>query len=107
MSKAVIAVDFDGVLSTYSGDPTRPPGPPVPGALEFIEDALKRGAGVVVFSSRSRDDIEKWLDRHGFPAMPVFYKPPVVAVIDDRAVRFTGDFRGLWKKAWESPWWKQ
>lgn len=29
---ATIALDFDGVLSHYHGDPTAPPGPPIPEA---------------------------------------------------------------------------
>lgn len=103
---AMIAIDFDGVLSLYNGDPSQPPGPPVPQAREFVEKLRKRKLEVVVFSSRDRETIAQWLVEYGFPSLQIFYKPPVVALIDDRAVRFRGVFTGLSRKIWERPWWQ-
>lgn len=101
-----VAIDFDGVLSLYAGDPDQPPGPPVPQAREFVERLVRRRLEVVIFSSRDQGTIARWLEQHGFPALPIFYKPPVVAVIDDRAVRFRGRFAGLLREIWEPPWWQ-
>lgn len=101
-----IALDFDGVLSLYQGDPAQPPGPPVPEAKDFVERLRKQGLEVVVFSSRDADTIQQWLREHGFPPLPIFYKPPVLALLDDRAVRFHGTFAGLTHALWERPWWQ-
>ena len=101
-----IALDFDGVLSLYNGDPDAPPGPPVPQAREFVEKQILRGLEVVIFSSRNTETIIQWLQKHGFPPLPIFYKPPVVALIDDRAVRFHGTFDDLTHHIWEPPWWQ-
>jgi hypothetical protein len=101
-----IAIDFDGVLSLYTGDPAQPPGPPVPRAREFVEQLRKRGLEVVIFSSRDREVIAQWLVANEFPTLQIFYKPPVVAVIDDRAVRFRGVFTGLLRQIWDRPWWQ-
>ena len=101
-----IALDFDGVLSLYTGDSAQPPGPPAPDAKAFVERLRKKGLEVVVFSSRDSDIIRQWLQEHGFPPLPIFYKPPVLALIDDRAVRFQGTFTGLTKAIWEHPWWQ-
>ncbi|HXG22456.1 MAG TPA: hypothetical protein VNN62_25720 [Methylomirabilota bacterium] len=102
-----VALDFDGVLSLYHGDPSQPPGPPVPGARDFVEQLFRRGLDVVIFSSREQEAIAQWLHTYGFPALPIFYKPPVLALIDDRAVRFRGTFAGLTKAIWERPWWQE
>jgi len=101
-----IAIDFDGVLSLYQGDHEQPPGPPVPQAREFVEQLSKRGLDVVIFSSREKKTISQWLQEHDFPPLPIFFKPPVLALIDDRAVRFHGTFSGLTKAIWERPWWQ-
>jgi|SoiMethySBSTD1v2_1073268.scaffolds.fasta_scaffold1135281_3 hypothetical protein len=101
-----IAIDFDGVLSLYNGDPDTPPGPPVPQAREFVEKLNKRELEIVIFSSRDKSVIAQWLQEYDFPSLPIFYKPPVLAVIDDRAVRFRGTFDGLTRNIWEPPWWQ-
>lgn len=101
-----IALDFDGVLSLYCGDPAQPPGPPVSQAREFVEKLMNRGLEVVIFSSRDKKIIAQWLHEYDFPPLPIFYKPPVLAVIDDRAVRFQGTFTGLTNAIWERPWWQ-
>lgn len=106
MKAMSVAIDFDGVLSHYSGDPSQPPGPPLLGARQFVEELLQQGVEVVIFSSRDQETIRQWLHTHDFPALPIFYKPPVVAIIDDRAIRFEGEFRGLRQQLWQPPWWK-
>lgn len=100
-----IALDFDGVLSQYDGDFSHPPGPPVLGAKQFVEQ-LQKKATVVIFSSRDAAIIRPWLARYGFPPLEIYYKPPVLAIVDDRAVRFRGSF-DLSQEIFEKPWWQK
>lgn len=72
-------------------------GGPVPGALEFVTEAVKHFT-VVIFSTRSctiegRNAMEAWLDAHGFPKCDIATsKPPCHVHIDDRCITFTGTF---------------
>ena len=99
-ARNTIALDFDGVLHQYRNGWTGhvPEEPPVPGALEFVQYLLLRGWTVVVYSARAKqqegaDGICRWLDQHGFPPLHVAVgKPTASAYVDDRAVRFDGDF---------------
>jgi hypothetical protein len=95
----IIALDFDSVLHQYSKwtGPT-PEEPPVAGAQEFVRSLVDDGFEVVVFSHRAattagKEGIIEWLVEYGFPAMDVSdRKPPAEVFVDDRAVRFEGDF---------------
>ena len=110
MSRKTVCLDFDGVLNTYDGwrgeDELFEPRP---GAVEFVHALRERGYTVAIHSTRDLDRITNWLLDHGFPA-PVRMcwanpdlsegagvvvcrqKPPAVAYIDDRAIRFRGDY---------------
>jgi hypothetical protein len=93
MYKPTICLDFDGVIHSYTSGwqgATSIPDPPVPGAKEFIEEALEHFT-ICVFSSRSaqyggRSAMEKWMKEHGFPEGVEFpaTKPPAFLTIDDR-----------------------
>lgn len=102
MRKA-ISIDFDGVLHDYSGGWTgyKPEGGPVPGAVEFTSDLQDQGFQVIVSSCRALTDlgrryIREWLDDNGF-RMEFMHvtaeKPHAEFYIDDRAIRFEGDFK--------------
>lgn len=91
--KPKLLVDFDGVLHRYSrgwADGTAYD-PPMPGALDAVGDLLAQGYEVVIFSTRPAEQIHPWLLRYGFPVglRVTDRKEPAVALIDDRAVRFT------------------
>lgn len=76
--KPILCLDFDGVLHSYTSGwkgATRIPDPPVPGALEFVIQALDRFT-VAILSSRShawggRRAMKRWLLKHlidaGYP----------------------------------------
>ncbi len=104
-----IAVDFDGVIHTYSRgwqDGTIYD-PPIPGALEGLRTLMARDA-VFVFTSRNTEQVADWLFEHGEfnitweppgEAICEFWnvrdrilvtnrKLPATAYLDDRAVRF-------------------
>lgn len=90
-----IALDFDGVLHSYSSGWTgpKPMDAPVPGALALVEALKARKYRLVVFTAR--DDVAavgEWLKQHGFPAMTVTQtKPKAALYVDDRGLRFDGN----------------
>jgi hypothetical protein len=71
MAKPILCLDFDGVIHSYSSGwkgAAVIPDPPVPGALEFIREALTRFE-VHIFSSRSHQwggkrAMKRWLYDH-------------------------------------------
>lgn len=101
MHSTTIGVDFDGVLNSYL---TRVgldkqfllPDPPVPGALEWVEEMLQYFNVVVftcrVFSPEGKDAVIKWLHRHHFPPLEVTGEKPIASLyIDDRGFLFLGN----------------
>ena len=105
--RRTIAVDFDGVLHSYTSPWTKPwevHDGPTPGAVEFVTHALER-FDVVVFSARAGDDrgrkaIYEWLAKHLAPAdsVRIFVtstKPQAHVYLDDRGWRFEGTFPTL------------
>jgi len=129
VGQPILAIDFDGVLHSYSSGwqgPRNIPDPPVEGSIEWLEDLLGCpdyfGIGprykdfrVMIFSSRSRyiggrRAMKKWLVKHGldvnylelikFPLM----KPPAFLQIDDRAIAFNGQFPTVKEMKAFKPW---
>lgn len=89
----VIGVDFDGVIHEANDgwkDGTIY-GKVMPESIRVINKFIHKGYEVVVCTAR--DDIGpviKWLDNNGFPKVRVTNKKiPCLAMIDDRAIRFT------------------
>lgn len=87
-----VLVDFDGVIHRYSrgwADGTAYD-EPMPGAKPSLALMEFHGYEVVIFSTRPAEQIVEWFEQWGFPAYRVTnVKEPAVALIDDRAVRFT------------------
>ncbi|MDX3019889.1 hypothetical protein [Streptomyces acidiscabies] len=99
-----IAVDFDGVIHTYSRgwqDGTIYD-PPMPGALDGLRALMEQDA-VFIFTTRPAIDVAMWLENHGFSTRFDFdgtfwndrgvllvtnRKLAATAYLDDRAVRF-------------------
>ena len=101
MGKPAIALDFDGVLHSYSAGWTGlvPDQGPVPGALEFVQLLIEKGYEPVVISTRAlldkrgAEEIRQWLSRNGFPSLRVSHKKlDAELYIDDRGYRFEGNF---------------
>jgi hypothetical protein len=94
-----VAVDFDGVLHSYTSGWTGalPQDPPNDGALDFIQSILDAGYLAVIYSSRASNiggeaAILAWLRHWGFPDLPITNKKPMaIAYVDDRAVAFTNN----------------
>lgn len=93
--RRTLALDFDGVLHSYTRGWTGPvpEDPPEPGAAEFAR-RMAETCDLVCLTTRADTGeggtaVESWLHRHGFPPMAVTdRKPPAVAYVDDRAVRY-------------------
>ena len=96
-----ICLDFDGVIHSYQhgwqGEAIISD-PPVH-KVDLAIKELRRDYRVVVFSSRCRTDegvaaIEAWLKKHNIEVDEVCrHKPPALVYVDDRAVRFSGDWQ--------------
>ena len=118
MARTVV-FDFDGVIHSYTSGwkgETNIPDPPVPGIQEALKEIHDAGYEVVVVSTRcktvlGRMAIENWLDMYGMTQevdKVCKEKPPAVAYIDDRAIRFDGHPETLLKKIKNfQPWYKK
>lgn len=121
MSKRwTVAVDVDGVLNSYTSGWQGAdvlPDPPVPGAIEWLEEIIK-DFDVAVCSTRAAtragcDAIRAWLIKHGLSQQTADAlsiepgKPPALLYVDDRGWRFTGDnFPTAQQIHQATPWWK-
>lgn len=113
MAKPILCVDFDGVIHSYergwqNGEIY---GTVVPGFFEWVEQ-VRDHFKIVIYSSRSKDDegvtaMGFWLHQQrndwiksggqGNPTEPLAIeftneKPPAFLTIDDRAIRFEGNW---------------
>lgn len=96
-----ICLDFDGVIhsnqSGWQGE-ANIPDPPIHKVDVAIRN-LRKDYRVVVFSARCRKEegcvaIENWLAKHNIEVDEVCrHKPPAHVYVDDRAVRFSGDWQ--------------
>jgi len=117
--KPILCLDFDGVIHSYTSGwkgVSNIPDHPVPGAIEFIEEACKHFT-VAIVSSRSSDykgltAMRAWLS-HKLPDK-VFdqlewptNKPPAFVTIDDRAITFTGEWPSIKSLKEFKPWYQK
>lgn len=123
MSKPILCLDFDGVIHSYTSGwkgARNIPDPPVPGALDFMGEALAAGWDVVVHSSRARyfggiSAMRAWLRKHAGSQWDcmgaslcdvrfVRWKPPALVTLDDRALLFKGIWPDLDELKVFKPW---
>lgn len=98
--RRTICLDFDGVIHSYrtgwSGIESIPD-PPIHGTQRAVQ-RLRQDYRVVVHSARcstpeGRAAIERWLAKHNIEVDEVAeHKPPAMVYIDDRAIRFQGNW---------------
>lgn len=90
-----IGVDLDGTLAHF--DRWRGPrhiGLPIPAMAKRVHDWHARGVEVRIFTARASrpeliPDVQKWLDRHGFPPFAITNQKDfgMVELWDDRAIQ--------------------
>lgn len=111
MNRLTIAVDFDGVLHKYDGWK----GPehldePYPWAQEFLERCNELNYEVMIHTTRDRALVEGWLAKHRLINLVsgiMNEKPPAIAYVDDRGVRFDpNDMDKVFSQIIKYPWWK-
>lgn len=121
-TRPILCLDFDGVLHSSSSGwrgASIISDKPVPGAVEFLNEAT-REFDVHIFSSRSNQDggikamrtwLEivvyenlgvrpYWLDLINWPTE----KPPAMVTLDDRAITFTGEWPSIETLLAFKPW---
>jgi hypothetical protein len=127
LHRPILCLDFDGVVHSYTSGwkgAANIPDPPVEGAFAFILGAL-RDFEVHIYSSRSHQAggikaMRDWLYEHGggayyeSPDGPGLesvkfpnHKPSAMVTIDDRAIRFTGEWPSMDEIKNFKPWNKQ
>lgn len=99
--KYTVAVDFDGVLHSYTSpwvDASVIPDPPVAGAADWL-NAIREDFEVVIFTTRGncdegREAVRWYLGEAGVrdaaSLVVTHEKIPALVYIDDRALRFDG-----------------
>lgn len=124
----IIAVDFDGVIHSYTSGwkgAHNIPDKPTDGAIRWLYSAVQLDTvKIVIFSSRARTwrgrrAMKQWLYKHGkhlyFPDafdngirdIPITdKKPSAVVTIDDRGWRFEGKFPTIDTLLSMQPWYK-
>jgi hypothetical protein len=109
-----LAIDFDGVLSAYTGwkGEMAPLDPPLPGAIDFLNECLDHGFAVVIFTTRPEQLVHEWLQVHAPPEVSMVVqitntKPPAWLYIDDRAFLFTGAYPSIDEINSFKAWWQK
>jgi len=113
MLKFDISIDFDGVIHSYKSGwkgVAIIPDAPNPGAIDWLNMLTDEGVKWCIFSARNLEQegppaILNWLEQNGcnisnlnlrdhFPSQ----KPDAKLMLDDRGLRFDGDFSVLTPK---------
>lgn len=98
--KPIICLDFDGVFNNYKGFDGSNIGAPREGIHEFLEK-LSEDYNIIILSVRRYPDIIRWLKEHDLKRYVhdvTCIKPPALVYLDDRCLRFDGDFDEAYKE---------
>ena len=99
--KKTILIDLDGVLNTYTGNFDEKVIPPIKeGAFEFIRN-LSNDYKVKIFTTRNRLLASEWIINNGLKEYVddiTNIKELNFLLIDDRCIKFNGDYEDLQKQ---------
>lgn len=103
-----VVIDLDGTLLENLREYKRFCfGAPLPGAREAVDAIRAAGAKVLVHTARwpdEHDSVAAHLAAHGIEVDGVLCgKPPAVAYVDDKALRFSGDWAQVLAELKEGP----
>lgn len=102
--KPTVCFDFDGVIHSYTSSwrgYSVIPDPPVDGIKEVLQELKDKGYIIAITTSRALQEsgkfaVEKYLNEYGIPYDAITAeKVPCVVAIDDRAITFDGETKGL------------
>jgi hypothetical protein len=95
-SRKTICIDFNGVLDTYKGWTGDAAAYPMrDGTVEFLDALIQAGYTIIIFTAADVSRVKQWVIRNGLDdliADVTNVKVPALCYVDDRAVRFNGDF---------------
>jgi len=108
--KKKIYIDFDGVLNNYAGwKGSADLFEPLLGSNKFLY-SLSTIFEVYIFTTRNTMLVTEWLIKHNlriYVSGVTNVKEPAYAYVDDRAVKFDGDYEKVIKELAElKVWWK-
>jgi len=97
-----VCLDFDGLFNDYTGWKGKESlGKPKEGIKEFLYELNRKFDRIIIETSRDRLEVAVWLKKHelGRYIINIYDKKPKATVyIDDRAIRFNGDFKKTLKE---------
>lgn len=98
MNKKTILFDLDGVLNKYDGNFDKTIIPPIrEGAYELIKE-LSREYKIVIFTTRNSLTASKWVTENKldeFVDNVTNVKEPAFLIVDDRCIKFNGNYNQL------------
>lgn len=103
----IIALDLDDTLmDRQHKNPGYRMGQPFPGAIAVINQWVKRGHQIVIFTARSVNKpeaykaVEDWLNYYKIPFHGItnIKQPYFDVIVDNRCLTFTGSWSGLLTK---------
>ena len=98
MNKKTILLDLDGVLNLYTGNYDKEVIPEIrEGAKEFLDNQNKKYT-IKLFTARNKILTYKWLQKYNIEKYfsdITNIKEPAYLYIDDRCIKFEGDYKVL------------
>ncbi len=93
-------IDLDGVLNEYTGNYIENFIPPIKyGAFEFLQK-ISKDYKVKLFTTRDKKLAKEWLNKYNLSEIVkdvTNIKEPAYITIDDRCIKFDGDYSKLYK----------
>lgn len=110
MGKRTILIDLDGVLNTYTGSYDEKFIPPLKDGADVFLEKLAEKFDLKLFTTRSKVLVEKWCKdndiMHYFSEI-TNVKKMAWLIIDDRCIKFDGNYQLMLSKIFEfKPWYK-